>query len=187
MTTPRSLADDLRGRDDDELQQLLLRRADLAVPVPGDVGQLAGRSVTAASTARALDHLDRFHLQVLEATVACDEPFVLSDVLELFDDAAADRVTAAVANLFSLALLWGEPDAWRPTVALREALGRFPGGLGPPLAHTGGGDLDRLRQDIADAPPESRQVLGALRWGPPTGRVRDADRPIEVRGRSDAG
>ena len=51
MTTPRSLADDLRGRDDAALEMLVRRRSDLALPTPGDLGQLAGRSVTAASTA----------------------------------------------------------------------------------------------------------------------------------------
>ena len=139
MTTPRSLADDLRGRDDAALQTLVRRRPDLALPTPGDLGQLAGRSVTSASTARALDHLTRFGLQVLEAAVVCDEPFTLPQVRSLFPDTAQADIDGQFDDLVLLALVWGEPDAWRPTIAARETVGRFPAGLGPTLAVLGGG------------------------------------------------
>src|SRR5262245_66454041 len=90
---PRSLADDLRGRTDDALAALVQRRPDLAAPPPGDLGQLAGRSVTAASTARALDHLTRLGLQVLEAVAVCDEPFGERDVHALLPDTDPDTVS----------------------------------------------------------------------------------------------
>ncbi len=178
MTTPRSLADDLRGRDDAALQTLVRRRPDLALPTPGDLGQLAGRSVTSASTARALDHLTRFGLQVLEAAVVCDEPFTLPQVRSLFPDTAQADVDAQFDDLVLLALVWGEPDAWRPTIAARETVGRFPAGLGPTLAVLGGGTPADLVAALDEAPAEVREVVEALTWNNPTGRVRNADRVV---------
>jgi hypothetical protein len=177
-TAPRSLADDLRGRSDDALAVLVQRRPDLATPPPGDVGQLAGRSATAASTARALDHLNRLGLQVLEACVVCDEPFTASEVQAMFPETPAAAVTAQVHELVTLALLWGDADSWRPTVAVRETVGRFPAGLGPPLAQLGGGDADALIAAIDRAPDDVRVVLDALTWHNPTGRVKNADRRV---------
>ena len=173
---PRSLADNLRARDDEALEQLVRRRPDLAVPTPGDLAQLAGRSVTAASTARALDHLTRFGLQVLEAAVVCDEPFSAADVFALLPDTQQPAVASQLDDLVLLALVWGEPDSWRPTVAARETVGRFPAGLGPALALLGGGDLGSLIAAMDDAPADAREVVEALSWANPTGRVKDADR-----------
>jgi hypothetical protein len=175
---PRSLADDLRGRSDDALATLVRRRPDLAAPPPGDLGQLAGRSVTAASTSRALDHLTRFGLQVIEACVVCDEPFSVADVQALFPDTSPEAVAAQFNDLIALALLWGEPDAWRPTVATRETVGRFPAGLGPPLMQLGGGDVTELIATMDAAPADAREVLEALTWHNPTGRVQNADRAV---------
>ncbi|MEO8105829.1 MAG: helicase-associated domain-containing protein [Actinomycetes bacterium] len=177
-TSHRSLADDLRGRDDASLQTLVRRRPDLALPTPGDLGQLAGRSVTTASTARALDHLTRFGLQVLEAAVVCDEPFSLPDVRSLFPEHVHDEVAAQFDDLVLLGLIWGEPDAWRPTIAARETIGRFPAGLGPTLAVLGGGDPTSLIAALDEAPTEVCEVVEALTWNNPTGRIRNADRVV---------
>src|SRR6478752_3689339 len=69
MATPsRSLADDIRGRSDAELIDLVLARPDLARPAPADLTSLAARAGTRASVQRAVEALDRGHLQVL-ATV----------------------------------------------------------------------------------------------------------------------
>ncbi len=182
MTTrppgPRSLAEDLRGRDDRALQSLVQRRPDLAVPAPGDLSQLAGRSVTAASTSRALDHLTRFGLQVLEAAVVCAEPFSAAELFALLPDTPQVDVTRQLDDLVLLALVWGEPDGWRPTVAARETVGRFPAGLGPPLALLGGGGLEPLVAAMDEAPADAREVVDALTWSNPTGRVKDADRVV---------
>src|SRR5829696_7308771 len=177
-SSPRSLADDLRGRSDDSLVELVSRRPDLAAPAPGDLGQLAGRSVTAASTARALDHLTRFGLAVLEGSVVCDEPLTVADVQALMPNAPTEAVAAQFDDLVRLALLWGEPDLWRPTVAVRETVGRFPAGLGPPLALLGGGDVHDLVAVIDSATADAREVLDALTWANPTGRVQNADRTV---------
>lgn len=175
---PRSLAEDLRGRDDELLQLLVQRRPDLAAPTPGDLGQLAGRSVTAASTARALDHLTRFGLQVLEAAVVCTEPFAAADLHALLPDTPVAAVDRELDELVLLGLVWGEPDAWRPTVAVRETVGRFPAGLGPPLSLLGGGEVTPLIEALDAAPADAREVVDALTWSNPTGRVKNADRAV---------
>ena len=46
----------------------------LRIRYPADIGQLAARSVTQAATARAIDRLNRFQLQVLDAVVVLPEP-----------------------------------------------------------------------------------------------------------------
>ena len=65
----RSLADDIRGRDDRQLVALVLARPDLARPAPADLTSLAARASTRASVQRAVDALDAGRLQVLEALV----------------------------------------------------------------------------------------------------------------------
>ncbi len=178
MSRPRSLADDLRQRSDDDLALLVRRRPDLAAPPPGDLGQLAGRSATSASTSRALDHLTRLQLQVLEAAVLCNEPFHPDDVVALLPDVDPELVHDSLTELRLLALFWGEPDAWHPTVSLRDALGRFPAGLGPPLDQLGGGDPRELAAVVDSAPTDVLEVVDALTWSNPTGRVRDANRSV---------
>src|SRR6476620_4215259 len=74
MATPsRSLADDIRGRSDAELIDLVLARPDLARPAPADLTSLAARAGTRASVQRAVEALDRGHLQVLEAVVVAGD------------------------------------------------------------------------------------------------------------------
>lgn len=68
----RSLADDIRGRTDDELAALILARPDLARPAPADLTSLAARASTRASVQRCLESLDRGHLQVLEAVLVSE-------------------------------------------------------------------------------------------------------------------
>ena len=65
--TARSLAEALRAAGDDELAALLAARPELLVPVPVDMSQLAYRAASSPAVARALDRLDRWRLQVLEA------------------------------------------------------------------------------------------------------------------------
>ena len=92
MTEPpaRSLADDLRGRTDDELTRLLQARPDLARPAPADVTALTGRATTRASVQRALEGLDLAHLQALEAMIVAS-PASVDDLLGSLD---AVRVVA---------------------------------------------------------------------------------------------
>ena len=78
---PRSLAEDLRRRTDDQIGALLEARPDLVHPVPADLGSLATRAGTGPSTARALDRLDLFALQVVTALGALPDPSSYADVL----------------------------------------------------------------------------------------------------------
>src|SRR5689334_3409385 len=80
------LADHLRALPDDGLGALLQLRPDLAVPVPADIGALAGRVQGRVSVARVLDALDQFTLEVL-------------DGLRVVRDGSG---VAAVANLLAL-------------------------------------------------------------------------------------
>src|SRR3954453_6012688 len=73
-TTPRSLADWLRARSDDDLATLLEGRPDLAVPVPSDIGVLSARGTVLLSVLRALERLDRFGLDLIDALTLLDEP-----------------------------------------------------------------------------------------------------------------
>jgi hypothetical protein len=71
---PRTLADDLRARDDKALAELLRARPDLLSPVPNDLTQLATRAGTRASVVRAVERLDRFALQTAEAIAVAPDP-----------------------------------------------------------------------------------------------------------------
>jgi hypothetical protein len=128
---PRSLADELRSRDDAELVVLLRSRPDLTSPVPTDIGQLATRATTRASVARALDRLDRAALAVVEALALLDEPADRDAVVRLLalDGGSVDGL---LSRLRRMALLWGQDDGLRLVRAAREVLGVQIAGLGPP-------------------------------------------------------
>lgn len=117
----RSLADDLRGRSDDDLARLLSGRPDLLHPVPADMTALAARAGSAVSTARALDRLDGLALAVA-GLVADAEPCDTETVLAGFDPSLATEVTAALDRLRELALVWGDDDALRLVRTARESL-----------------------------------------------------------------
>lgn len=117
----RSLADDLRGRSDDQLGRLLAGRPDLLHPVPADMTALAARAGSAISTARALDRLDGLTLAVA-AAIADAEPCDVDSILSAFDAGHADEVAAAVRMLRELALVWGEEDSLRLVRTARESL-----------------------------------------------------------------
>src|SRR5215207_7219948 len=72
-TGPRSLAEWLRAQPDEALAELLRTRPDLAVPAAGDVGALANRAGVRFSVLRALEDLDAWTLQVLDAVVLATE------------------------------------------------------------------------------------------------------------------
>lgn len=203
----RSLAEDLRARDDEALRALLAARPDLISPVPPDMGALAARVIASPSVRRALDGLTAFELQVVEVLSALPEPTTAADVERLL---GADP-TAALEQLRRLALVWGD-DNLRLVRTVRQLL-PTPAGLGPSAASVlpayGPRRLATLLADLGlpgqpdpiaaaesiagylatdgvveqlleDAPEESRAVLGRLTWGPPSGRVADAHRDVSV-------
>jgi hypothetical protein len=206
---PRSLADDLRGRDDDALADLLARRPDLAVPLPPDLTTLAAAAAGRLSVQRAVDGLDTPTLQVLEVLAALPEPVSSAEV----GRRCGAPATAQLATLRALALVWGPPRALRLVRAARDTVGVHPAGLGPPLAdaldrrspqrleellHDLGlpptadpvealrrltaylSDAPALEALLTGAPSGARALLDRLTWGPPIGSVSDADRPVRA-------
>ncbi|TAK69945.1 MAG: DNA-binding protein [Actinomycetota bacterium] len=182
---PRSLTDELRARSDADLAELLRHRPDLAHPVPADLAALATRAATVTSVGRALDTLDRLSWQVLEVLAVLPEPVSQEAVRAAVGVPDADgAVSERLGLLGELALLWGAADDLHLVRAVRDALGPYPCGLGPALADSHvrirryAADPQLLAAELAAAPPAAVEVLDHLRWGPPVGRLADADRTV---------
>jgi hypothetical protein len=125
MATPRSLADDLRQRDDAALGRLLRRRPDLVHPVPPDFTALTARATAGPSVARCVDGLDALQLHVLHvaaeltADAAATAEAIVSDATSVLAPEAADACRAALADLTDLALVWGVPRSLRAVHPVR--------------------------------------------------------------------
>ncbi|GGR14271.1 helicase C-terminal domain-containing protein [Streptomyces netropsis] len=160
---PRTLADELRARPDDDLAALLRARPDLLNPVPGDLTQLATRAGTRASVVRTLERLDRFALQVAEALAVAPDPCPYETLRALMtgdaddDPRIARELPRAVATLREQALVWGGEDRLRLVRTVREVLAPSashpsPTGLGPTVAEaTAGMSPGRVQQIVAAA------------------------------------
>lgn len=126
---PRSLADALRGRDDDALGRLLAARPDLVHPVPSDFTALAARATTGPSVSRCLDALSAVDLFILGVAAREDETTparIRAQVQEALPGITAKEVTAAVDRLVDLALLWGTATELRAIHPVRDAAPEFP-------------------------------------------------------------
>ncbi|HUW77606.1 MAG TPA: helicase-associated domain-containing protein [Candidatus Nanopelagicaceae bacterium] len=174
MSTPpvRSLADDLRGRNDEQLRRLLTLRPDLLSPVPNDLSALAARSLTLPSIARALDSLNAWLLQVLESVAALDEPTSMAEVVAATTEESAN----ALNSLAELALIYQDHGVIRIPRPVREALGNEPAGLGPRSGFNAA-EVKSMVVELKKAAKESRAIIDQLRWGPPRGEVGDTSRP----------
>ena len=194
-----TLADLLRSLPDQALTELLRTRPDLLVPAPADLTALAARVASRGSVARALDHLPRFDLEILDALRLCrDEEHHtnLEQVVALATAPAAGvdpaTVRAAVGRLRDRLLVYGADEQLQVAAAVDEVLGPYPAGLGRPAAELArryppsaapdiGGDAElttalvedpaRLRRTLLSAPPAARAVLERLAAGPPVGTV----------------
>ena len=163
MRAAASLADELRARSDDEIAKLFSVRADLASPVPNDFSSLAARATSTPSLVRALDALNRFQYQVLEAVAALEEPLKIERLIDATDDAAENELDP----LWDRALIYFDGGEIRIPRALRELIGATPAGLGPV-------SLGKPRlTSIKKAPPGAMQLLERLTWGPPKGAIGD--------------
>ncbi|NJP46906.1 helicase C-terminal domain-containing protein [Actinacidiphila epipremni] len=176
-SAPRTLAEDLRARDDDALVRLLRARPDLMAPVPSDLTQLATRAATRTSVVRALDRLDAFTRQVAEALALAPDGCAYETLGGLMTGVPAAEATAglgeplddgtaravagelprAVAALRESGLVWGEDDRLRLVRTARDVLApsaSMPSstGLGPSVAEaTAGMSPARLQELLADA------------------------------------
>ncbi len=171
---PRTLTESLRTLTADQLTTLLNRRMDLAYPRPRDLAELATRSTTATSIARALDQLDAWLRLVAEALAALPDPATLIELTALLDQPATP-VAEAVSQLRDRALLWGPDDQLHLVRPVREAFEPYPLNLAPPS----GQPLtpDQLDRALAACDPAALAVLQRLVWAP-TGAVRNADRLV---------
>ncbi|MFI6285882.1 helicase C-terminal domain-containing protein [Streptomyces sp. NPDC051018] len=160
-SSPRTLAEALRARGDEELAALLRARPDLLNPVPGDLTQLATRAGTRASVVRALERLDRFTLQAAEALAVAPDPASYEALLALLtgdegDPAIEEALPRAVARLRTQALVWGGDERLRLVRTARELLAPSPTrpsptGLGPTVAESTAGMSPGRIQEIVKA------------------------------------
>ena len=163
----RSFTDYLRGLDDAALLSLFGQRSDLITPVPPDVASLAIRACSAPSLARAVDTLNEWQFQVLEACAAIDEPMNEKEIISVTDGSAK----FVIPHLIEVALLYKSKDGLRLPHSLRDVLGNQPAGLGP-------ASMAKLSmKKLKDAPEASKKVLEKLTWGPPRGSVGDIRNP----------
>ncbi len=163
----RSYADYLRSLDDAALIALFESRSDLTSPVPPDIASLAVRTSSIPSLVRAVDSLNRWQLQVLEAAAVLTEPFTEKELLTHTDKSAKFALSALVDR----ALIYIGHDGYRLPNNVREILGNEVAGLG--LAAP-----KKLKfKDLANAPTASKKVLEAMVWGPPRGAVADVKKP----------
>jgi hypothetical protein len=163
----RSFSDYLRSVDDAAFIALFTTRPDLVSPVPPNIASLAVRACSAPSLARAIDSLNQWQLQVLEAAASVNEPFSEKIVAGLTDKEA----TTALKYLISVGLVYPSDDGLRIPTQLRDVIGTEPAGLGP-------ASLAKLNlKELADAPADAKKVLERLTWGPPRGSVGDIKNP----------
>ena len=163
----RSYADYLRSLDDAALVALFESRSDLTSPVPPDIASLAVRASSIPSLVRAVDSLNRWQLQVLEAAAVLAEPFTEKELLTHTDKSAKFALSALVDR----ALIYLGHDGYRLPNNVREILGNEIAALGPAAQK-------KLKlKDLADAPTASKKVLDAMVWGPPRGAVADVKKP----------
>ncbi len=163
----RSFADYLRGLGDPELLSLFALRPDLVSPVPHDIASLAVRANSAPSLSRAVERLNEWQFQVLEACAALDEPMSEKEIVSVTDSSAK----FVIPHLANMALLYKSKDGYRLPNSLREVLGNEPAGLGP-------ASMAKLSmKKLAEAPEAAKKVLEKLTWGPPRGSVGDIRNP----------
>ncbi|WP_433531057.1 helicase-associated domain-containing protein [Micromonospora sp. CA-263727] len=182
MTT--SLADHLRSLPDESLAALLQLRPDLVVPVPADVAALAIRAQSRVSVSRALDGLDQFTIQIMDAARLTRDPAdgttSVDGVLAMATTGprppAPTAVRAALDRLRARFLLYG-PEQQLQLVGGIDEISPYPAGLGRPAAELDPrtaalcADPAKLRRTLLAAPPSARAILDRLAAGPPVGSV----------------
>lgn len=167
-----TFADELRARSDDELVKLFELRPDLITPIPADISSLAVRATSAPSLIRAIESLNRWQLNLLEACAIFEGSFNVSEVVELTNPAAKK----SLEELWALGLLYRDGKKYRTPRAIRDILGENLAGLGPSVAKA----IDF--KALQTAPSGAIELLEKLTWGPPKGQVEDIHKkgtPIE--------
>lgn len=187
---PRSLAASLGAMSDADLAALFRERPDLIRSLPDDLTGLAARCASPASVRLAWHRLNRLEQQVAQVLVAHGGPVALNSLMSAMDP-SGDRSTRsaiahAIGRLRALALVWGEDDSLRPVAALTYEAGPAPCDLDPDdrsqrasiahyLVHP-----DDFFAELDSAPASARAALDRMTWGPPRGRLANADRPVSA-------
>ena len=163
----RSFADYLRTLDDAALISLFSHRPDLVTPVPPDIASLAVRATSAPSLARAIDALNAWQYQVLEACAVVSEPFSEKQIAAITDKAAL----FVIPGLIERGLIYTGKDGLYLPTTVREVLGNDIAGLGPQ-------SMAKLNLKLLEeAPAAAKKALDAMVWGPPRGTVADVKKP----------
>jgi hypothetical protein len=177
-----NLTEDLRAYSDDALAAALARRPDLLTPPPTDVSALAARAQSRVSVARALEGLDLFTLEILDAARLSRDPddgdtTSVESILSWTAPADGRAVRAALRRLEDLLIVYGRPDELHVVAAVDEICSPYPAGLGRPAALLSqeaaklADDAAGLRRALLAATPASRAILDRLADGPPIGTV----------------
>ena len=151
-----TLAEELRARSDDELNQLFELRPDLIVPIPADIAALATRATSAPSVLRAMEALNQWQIQVLEACALMERKFLSEEIVEI----TAPEAARILPELWARALIYKDGDGYRIPRNVQELMPE-PAGLGPSIA----AKVDFKRLD--NAPKGAGELLDKLTWGVP--------------------
>lgn len=168
MSSPRSLADDLRRRDDDALITLLTLRPDLLHPVPADFTALTARATAGPAIARALDGLDALELHVLrvvaEQTGQGPRPRgeLLTAVVAALPADAAASCADALDTLLLRALIWGDDDGLRAVGSTLDLVAAAPVPSWPPASLAVAMDVDQAVVD-SQCGLHARETLALMR------------------------
>lgn len=166
-STPRTLAEDLRARDDAQLTALFVARPDLLNPIPSDMRALTTRAATAPSIARYLDDVDAIHHHVLRT--ACEmtagEPAALVRIVETaasrLGSTARPAVEEAAGNLWAAGVLWGTAERTHVVTAVRDQVAHAPIPIWPAPTCGSGPAMTAEEVDVA-AGLHARAVLSLL-------------------------
>jgi hypothetical protein len=162
-----TFADELRSRSDEDLANIFKLRPDLVTPVPNDFSALAARATSTPSLVRALDSLNLWHYQIIEAACALAEPFKKSELVAV----TSEETTFALEHLWQMGLLYKEGNNYRTPTNLKLLIGEEPAGLGPFSVKKF--DFSTLQ----NIPKTSQEVLEKLTWGPPRGQIANIKKP----------
>ena len=183
-----TLVSSLRAFDDAAVMKLLQERPDLLHPIPPDFERLATRAVAPSSVARALDRINRSALQVIEALAVLPKPVStaqLTKAMGVNTKTIPASIKNAINHLRALALIWGDDKALLTPDSLIDVIGPYPCGLGVSAKDQidsliASNHPDDLKKLINDAPDDVRFVVEKLLWGPPVGKVADANKSVTI-------
>ena len=182
----RGITEELSGRSDEALAQLLIARPDLAAPPPRGISVLASRAAAPPSLALAGEQLDLLAVAVTEVVselVGATDTRHLVTAAEieqrLAGRATKEEIGTRLGQLCRLALLWPAAPApgrrkspgYLAPRAIHTALPWQAGHLTGPLATTPSAEIAAR---LAAQDDRARELLHALATGSSVGRSRDA-------------